>query len=221
MAIFRNYWFRFGGGLLVLIVLGLAITRPQLSTVEWLLILNFMALLCHQIEEYQFPGGAPLVINRVIYDERQLTDHYPGNMQSIMIVNTSAWLVYVLAIVLPEVYWLGLGVILFSLFQILGHVIQMNLKLHTWYNPGMATTIVLFLPIGINYIRFVIRHSLVTGWIWTLAILTLIACIVLTIVLPVQALKNKQTPYRIPAWQVKRFEQVCHLFHVGSLKERS
>lgn len=218
MTIFRNYWFRFGGGLLVLIALGLAISHPQLTRIQWLLILNFMALLGHQLEEYQLPGGAPLVINRVIYDEHELTDHYPGNMQSIMIVNTSAWVVYALAIVLPDLYWLGLGVILFSLFQILGHVVQMNLKLHTWYNPGMATTILLFLPIGFDYIRFVMAHSLVTGWSWTLAVITLIACIVLTIILPVQALKNKQTPYPIPFWQAKRFEQVCRLFHVGHSK---
>ncbi|MFC6182031.1 HXXEE domain-containing protein [Lactiplantibacillus daowaiensis] len=218
MTIFRNYWFRFGGGLLVLSALGLAISHPQLTRIQWLLILNFMALLGHQLEEYQFPGGAPLVINRVIYDEHELTDRYPGNMQSIMIVNTSAWVVYVLAIALAEVYWLGLGVILFSLFQILGHVVQMNLKLHTWYNPGMATTILLFLPIGIDYSRFVIVHGLVTGWSWVLAILTLMVCIVLTIMLPVQTLKNKQTPYQIPVWQLKRFEQVCRLCHVGYLK---
>ena len=218
MTIFRNYWFRFGGGLLILIVLGLVLSQPQLTKIQWLLILNFMALLAHQVEEYQFPGGAPMVINRVIYDERELTNRYPGNMQSIMIVNTSAWVVYLLSILLPNVYWLGLGVILFSLFQILGHVVQMNLKLHTWYNPGMATTILLFLPIGVAYIDAVTVHGLITSWNWVVALLILIACILLTIVLPVQALKNKQTPYPIPVWQVKRFEQVRHLAHVGQSK---
>lgn len=218
MMIFRNYWFRIGGILLALIILDLIFRQPQLTKVQCLLIFNFMALLAHQLEEYQLPGGAPLVINRVIYDEHELTDRYPGNMQSIMIVNTSAWIIYVLAIAFPGVYWLGLGVILFSLFQVLGHVFQMNLKLHTWYNPGMATTICLFIPIGVNYIRFVMKNNLVTGWNWATAVIVLMACILLTIVLPVQALKNKQTSYRIPNWQIKRFHEVCRFAHVGRLK---
>lgn len=174
--------------------------------------------MAHQFEEYQLPGGAPLVINRVIYNEHALTDCYPGNTLSIMLVNTSAWLIYVAAIFLPKLYWFGLGVILFSLFQILGHCFQMNLKLHTWYNPGMLTTLVLFLPIGSKYIQLVTTQALITGKDWLFAILTLLACIIVTIVLPVQTLKNKQTSYRMSAWQVNRFHAILKFAHVGSSK---
>ncbi|MDK7341050.1 HXXEE domain-containing protein, partial [Pauljensenia sp. UMB0018B] len=73
----------------------------------------------------------------------ELMDCFPGNTQSIMLVNTIAWLLYIASIAFPQAYWLGLGVMFFSLTQLLGHGFQMNIKLKTWYNPGLATTVFL------------------------------------------------------------------------------
>lgn len=170
----RN-WYRLGAAALVIWIIGLLVCRPVLSPIQWLLIFNLMALLAHQFEEYQLPGGAPLIINRVIYNETTLADRYPGNALSICLVNTSAWILYLLSICFYRVYWLGLGLIFFSLFQILGHVLEMNIKLHTWYNPGMATTILLFLPLGWRYIEVVATRHLVSGWDWFYGVLVLIA----------------------------------------------
>lgn len=215
MAWFRNYWYRFGGGMVICFVVYLLIAEPHWSQTTWLLIINLIALIIHQLEEYQFPGGAPLVINRVIYDEHELTDHYPGNTLSICIVNVSAWVIYFIAIMFPNWYWLGLGVVMFSLFQILGHCVQMNVKMHTWYNPGMATALLLFLPIGIAYIYEVQFNHLVNGWTWCAGFITLVMCILLTIVLPVQTFKNKQTKYRMSDWQVERFRKVTSFARIG------
>ncbi|ANZ64973.1 hypothetical protein AYR62_13405 [Secundilactobacillus paracollinoides] len=208
MKIIINNWYRFGAVILIIMAALLAVMRPDLTQIQWLLIANFMALLAHQVEEYQFPGGAPMFINRVVYDERQLTDRYPGNTLSICLVNTSAWVIYVISIVLPHVYWLGLGVMLFSLFQILGHLVEMNIKLKIWYNPGLATTMVLFLPIGWRYIAVIVANDLLSGWGWLFGGLMLIICILVTIVMPVQVLKNKKTPYVISDWQIARFHQI-------------
>lgn len=206
----RKHWYQYGGLALVIIGGWLLVARPRLDPLQLMMILNLMALFAHQFEEYQLPGGAPLVINRVVYDETKQPDRYPGNEQSIMFVNLSAWLIYVIAIAIPQIVWFGMGVMLFSLFQILGHCLEMNLKLKTWYNPGMATTLLLFLPLGWHYIAYVSINEPLTLSGWLAAVCLLVACIVLTIILPVQGLKNHKTKYPIDSWQVQRFKQVTN-----------
>lgn len=215
MKFLAKNWYRLGAVALVIWISGLLIWQPALGPIQWLLIFNFMALLVHQFEEYQFPGGAPLIINRVVYNETTLADRYPGNTLSICLVNTSAWVLYLLSICFYRVYWLGLGLIFFSLFQILGHVLEMNIKLHTWYNPGMATTILLFLPIGWRYIELAAAQHLVSCWDWFYGALVLVACIVITIILPVQLLKDKETKYVIDPWQVQCCQQVLTFAKIG------
>lgn len=215
MNVFIKYWYRFSTVILILMVIWMIVFRPQFDKTQLLLIFNLMALFAHQFEEYQFPGGAPMIINRVVYDEKQLPDRYPGNSLSICLVNTSAWVIYLISIIFSNVYWLGLGVILFSLFQILGHALEMNIKLHTWYNPGLATTLLLFLPLGWYFISYLTRNGLINGYDWLFAVVMLLACIVITIVLPVQSLKNRQTKYPIDEWQVRRYKQVINFAQIG------
>lgn len=215
MAYIRNHWYHIGGIILVILAAWLLIIPPNLSTIQHLLIFNFMALLAHQFEEYQLPGGAPSIINRVVYDEKELADRYPGNTLSIMLVNTIAWSIYIIAILFPNVIWLGLGTILFSLFQLLGHGFQMNIKLKTWYNPGLATTIFLFVPLGIYFINYATSHHLLNGMDWFLGIMVLILCIGLSIVAPVQLLKNKNTSYIISDWQLEQYEKIVKFAKIG------
>lgn len=207
MKFLLHNWYRLG---IILGLVGLIITISlgHVNQVQLLLIINLVCLTIHQFEEYQLPGGAPVIINRTIYGETTRANYYPGNSLSIMVVNVSAWVIYAIAIAFYQHYWLGLGVILFSLFQILGHCIEMPLKLRAWYNPGMATSIFLFLPTGLVFIRILARQGCLSGATWLGAVLTLLACILITIVAPVQLLKNENTNYPIAPWQVKRFELI-------------
>lgn len=100
MSYFRNYWYRFGAILFIILAVILLVFRPDWSMLHYLLYFYFMALLAHQFEEYQFPGGASPIINYVVYDEEELMDCFPGNTQSIMLVNTIAWLLYIASIAL-------------------------------------------------------------------------------------------------------------------------
>lgn len=207
MKMLIHYWYRFGAVIGIILLLSVfcgAFNYP----IQRLLAINLICLFAHQVEEYQLPGGAPVIINRVVYNETTRANHYPGNSLSIMIVNTSAWIIYALSIYLYHVTWLGLGVILFSLFQILGHCLEMPLKLRAWYNPGMLTTLLLFLPVGIIFIHQLASDQLLTSRIWMEAVAVLIACILITIVLPVQSLKDEQTKYPIDPWQVRRYQQI-------------
>lgn len=208
MNFLTNNWYRIGAIIGAIIVIYIFIGSIKLPYTQFILLLNLLALFTHQFEEYQLPGGAPIIINKVVYNESTLANKYPGNAISIMIVNVTAWIIYALAIFLPKIYWLGLGIILFSLFQILGHCVQMPIKLHTWYNPGMLTTILLFLPLGIIYIKHLSRLNELNYKTWIFAFFILIICILLSIVVPVQLLKNKNTKYPISKWQIKKYNKI-------------
>jgi len=180
----------------------------RLSHIQTILMFSFMALLVHQFEEYVLPGGGPIVINKIYYGEKENFRRFPGNLQSTMIVNTSAYVFYIAAIIWPQFIWLGLGTMFFNLFQFIGHGIQMNREMKTWYNPGLATVIFLFIPLSIYYMVFVVTNHLLTGWDWLGGALTFIIATILTVILPVQGFKNANSPYEMSQWQVGRFNKV-------------
>jgi hypothetical protein len=209
MRFVRDNWFRVGFLVFVAMAFcGLLFLR-SMGTVQTLLYASLMALLLHQFEEYQFPGGGPVVINRYFYGaDEQLFRHYPGNWNSSMIVNLLSYVFYALALAFPDLAWLGMATMFFDLYQVLGHGIQMNVKMHTWYNPGMATSVFLFLPISVAYISVTAGQGLIAGIQWLYAVLAFIGIALCSVVAPVQLLKRKDSPYDVPEWQVEQLEKV-------------
>ena len=208
MKFFRDNWFYVGTALFVVLAIAFPFVNDLFSQVEIILYASFMSLLLHQFEEYIFPAGGPVIINKVVWKEEENYRRYQGNTQSIMIVNVSAWVLYLVAFFNPQLIWLGLGTMFFNLFQFVGHGIQMNKALKTWYNPGLASVLFLFIPIGIYYMLFVTENQLATTWDWIFGVITFILAFVVTTVLPVQLLKDKNSPYEIPEWQVEKFNKV-------------
>ncbi|MCY1569965.1 HXXEE domain-containing protein [Staphylococcus pettenkoferi] len=182
--------------------------HEQLSQIQIILMYSMIALSIHQFEEYVFPGGAPLVINKATYGEKEDYTHYPGNTLSVSIVNISAYFFYILAILFPQFIWLGLATIIFNLFQLIGHGISMNKAMGTWYNPGLASSIFLFTPISIYYIVFIHTQDLAGILTWISGIITFIIITILTVVLPVQLLKDRNSKYIISDWQIERYNAV-------------
>ena len=208
MKFLRNNWFYIGSVLFVALAFFMPFAHLYFSHIQLILICSFMSLLVHQFEEYILPAGAPVIINKVVWKEEENFRRYQGNTQSIMIVNLSAWVFYIVAIFCPQFIWLGLGTMFFNLFQFVGHGIQMNKALKTWYNSGLASVVFLFIPIGIYYMVFVTGNQLATTWNWIFGVITFVVAFVVTTVLPVQLLKDKNSPYIIPEWQVERFNKV-------------
>ena len=212
MKFIRNHWYQ----IMLVAFVGMAFTalfmEQDMTLLQKLLLASLMALPLHQFEEYELPSGGPIVINRVFWGEKERYLNYPGNWNSIMIVNLSAYIFYILALCLPNVIWLGLGTMLFNLFQVLGHCFEMNIKGKTWYNPGMVTSIVLFLPISIAYIVQVAESAMAVTWV--AAVAALVVMLSVSVILPVQAMKKEDSPYVIPEWQNEQFEKNNKRFHI-------
>ena len=212
MKFIRNHWYQ----IMLVVFAGMAFTalfmEQDMTLLQKLLLASLMALPLHQFEEYELPGGGPIVINKVFWGEKERYLNYPGNWNSIMIVNLSAYIFYIFALCLPNVIWLGLGTMLFNLFQVLGHCFEMNIKGKTWYNPGMVTSIVLFLPISIAYIVQVAESAMAVTWV--AAVAALVVMLSVSVILPVQAMKKEDSPYVIPEWQNEQFEKNNKRFHI-------
>lgn len=208
MNFLRNHWPHLAEIMFVGLSFGMLFGGQELSMLQKTLIASFMSLLVHQFEEYVVPGGAPVVINRIFYNNQKNYDRYPGNWNSIMIVNVSAYVFYLIAIFEPDWIWLGLATMLFNFTQFLGHVIKMNLGMKTWYNPGMGSVILVMTPISIWYLILTAKMGLLTGASWLWGIIACLVIVALTVVLPVQGLKNQNSQYPIPDWQLQQFEKV-------------
>lgn len=193
--------------------------HKMLSSIQIILVYSFMSVLAHQFEEYVLPGGGPVVINKANFDEKENYRRYPGNMNSAMYVNHLAYLFYIAAIIWPNLIWLGLGTMFFNLFQLIGHGLKMNHGMKTWYNPGLGTVIILFVPISIYYMSYITNNQLVSGWDWFGGVVTFILATLFTTILPVQILKDANTPYEVPEHQVECCDKVQVFTSIKSLKE--
>jgi hypothetical protein len=125
----------------------------------------FFALLViyfvHQIEEHLWPGGFRQFTNAHIFHSGD--DNWPVNIHGVALVNTVyVWLPIVLAAIFPETLrWVGLAWIGLALINGIIHIVAtIRLRL---YNPGLITSIVLFLPFTNFALVLGIERGVLTG----------------------------------------------------------
>ena len=208
MNFMRKNWYYVGGGLFVILAIGLAIFWNDMSLLRKLMWLSWMALLAHQFEEYGRPGGFPAVTNIAWMPSKEgKPDRHRLNRQGALFANVFfAYPFYVLPILFPNLIWLGLATVLFGMAQFGVHGIIINRKLRSLYNPGLFTVIVLFWPIGLTYIWYVIANQLVQWWMWLVAIGYLaLAAFLGLYVLAFRLFADPNSPYPFDQSEMERF----------------
>jgi hypothetical protein len=111
----------------------------------------FLALLViymlHQIEEHLWPGGFRQFANAYVFKSGK--DDWPVGSGGVALVNIGwVWLPVGLAVLFPATLnWIGLAWIGLTLINGLTHIVS-TVRLRI-YNPGLVTSIVLFLPFTI------------------------------------------------------------------------
>ncbi len=206
MNFIRRHWYNIG--LIVAIVAGvyLAFTWHHMAILQRLLLLNFIALLIHQFEEYGFPGGEPAIMNMVLQPS-STPERYPLNQNSAMITNVSiAYIMYLIPVFFPNVIWLGLAPTLFGMAQFIVHGIMTNKKLKTFYNPGLGAVVFLHIPIGIYYIFQIQSTGIASGWDWVIGVayMFLTAFIVVN-KMTYSWLAGKNSPHVFAEEEMRRF----------------
>lgn len=194
----RLHWFDIG--ILLSVVVGAYLLSAKPSGPALLLWLSLAALFLHQFEEYRYPGYFPGTINSVFFSSKR-PDRYPLNTNSALAVNlTTGWIAYFLAALFnKEAPWLGIAVTVITLGNFVIHTFVFNIRGRTLYNPGMATGIILFLPISV-YFYYLVAVSPATSLLdWALGLVLGFALFYIGIDKLVDWLKDENTPYVFPA----------------------
>jgi hypothetical protein len=203
----RRHWHDIG--LFAAVVAGayLIIAWNEIVLLQKLLLLNFIAVLLHQFEEYSWPGGFPAVANMVLMRSGK-PDRYPLNQNSSMVANLIfAYGFYLLPVFFPNVIWLGLAPVLVGLtMQFIGHGIYVNIKLRSFYSPGVAATVFGHVPIGVIYKYYIVTNNMVDLWGWLLAVVYMTAFFFLNFfIIEQKLLGDKNSPYPFDQDEMKRF----------------
>ena len=173
MKHFMRHWYDIGAILVVPVLVWAWL--GNWSTVQFILLLNFVVILIHQFEEYRLPGGETWITNEVFQPKGGPVDRYPLNQLNATFINVLAWLFYLVPVFFPDLVWLGLAPALFGApGQLVVHGVITNRKLKTIYNPGLAAVFFGHLPLTIWYLVEVYQRAMITGWDWLFAVIYLV-----------------------------------------------
>lgn len=117
--------------------------------------------LVHQIEEHLWPGGFRQFANAHVFKSGR--DDWPVGTGGVALVNIAfVWLPVGLAVLFPATLrWVGLCWVGLTLINGLSHgVTTVRLRI---YNPGLVTSIVLFLPFTISVFALELSRGFLTG----------------------------------------------------------
>jgi Protein of unknown function with HXXEE motif len=212
MALLRRHWYNLGGWIALGTIIYLAIERRRIDVSSALLLMNFVALLFHQFEEYGWPGGEPAIMNMVLQPSDK-PDRYPLNQNSAMVVNVlAAYGFYLLPVFFPHVYWLGIGPTFFGFGQFIVHGIVTPKKLGSFYNPGLAAVVFLHFPIGIAYLYHIVSLGSVRVTDWFFGAVYMVAFVAITLrKMTYGWLASKASPYPFAPEEMQRFNVIGKL----------
>lgn len=216
MRFFRRHWYSVG---LVVgaVALGWAFLG-NLTTIQFILLLNFVVLMVHQFEEYGWPGGFPWIMNEVIGPKSSRPDRYLLNQNSVFFINVPlAWPFYFLPVLFPNMIWLGVSVVvLFGLGQLIFHGIVSNLKLKTFYNPGLAAVVLGHLPLGIWYLVEVYSKGPISVRDWVFAVV-MVACFIGIgmVAIGFNLMADKHSEYPFAPEEMERWNRRGHLARIA------
>lgn len=201
-----RHWYNIGLTVAVAAAAVLAACWQDISVLLRLNTISFIAMLVHQFEEYGFPGGEPMIMNRALQGS-DIPDRYPLNQFSAMFTNVFfTYVIYLLPILFPNVIWLGIAPMLMGMMQFMVHGIMTNIKMKSIYNPGLGAVVFLHIPVGVSYIRYITVSQLATGATWAIGIIyTLVSTGFVLGYLTYIGLSDRNTKWIFDDAELKRF----------------
>jgi hypothetical protein len=163
MTFLRKHWFDIGGFLSIITLVFLYTNYKPFSNYQLLMWLSLVSLFFHQLEEYRIVGTFPGMINSNLFKSK-MPDRYPLNTNTAFYINVIVgWGFYLLAALLSEkAIWLGIATILISFGNIIAHTFLFNIKGKTYYNAGMITSWLFFVPCIYFFIKISCIEHLIT-----------------------------------------------------------
>lgn len=207
MAWYRHNWYYMGMVLFIALSFVMGFWGNHFSTIQVILIFSFMAMLVHQWEEYAYPGGFPSIANIISFGEKDIPDRYPLNANQCLISNVFlTYPFYILPVFFPNAIWFGLAqVLLGMIIQLLAHGIMVNIRLKSFYNPGLAAVVFLHVPLGVYYIWYVTTNHLASAGDFVIGAIGAILASLLLFGLPIRLLRSRTSNYPFSAEEMDGF----------------
>ena len=196
MNILRKHWYDVGAFLAVLVSVYIFTNQGNLTNYQILIWLSLVSRFLHQLEEYRIVGTFPGMINSLMFKSKR-PDRYPLNTNSAFYVNVVVgWTSYFLAAVFAEkAIWLGIATMVVSAGNVMAHTFLFNIKGKTFYNPGMATSWLLFVPCTYYFISIVHSNHLATITDYGIGIFLGLVMNVIGVFKLIQWMANENTTY--------------------------
>lgn len=196
MKSYRRHWYNIGLIIFIILAFFMGFFGDQIDPLRTILIFSFMALLVHQFEELAIPGGFPALFNIVMFNEKDAPERYPLNANTNLIINVYiAYTFYISAIIFPNIMWLAIAQIFFGMAQIISHAIVFNVRLKTFYNPGLGAVVFLHWPIGVYFIWYVTSNGLATPIDFVIGAIATVAITGLGVALPNNKLAKRDSEF--------------------------
>ncbi len=198
MNFLRYHWYDIGGVLSIFVLTFVLVENKNLSNYQILMYLSLTSLFFHQLEEYRIPGTFPGMVNKILGGKNNtIPDRYPLNTHSAFIVNVVAgWFIYFAAALFAErAIWLGMATILVSVANFFAHTFFFNIKGKTFYNAGMLSSWLFFVPCTYFFFDIIHRNSLVSNTDYIIGIPLGITFNYFGVLKIIDLLKDKNTKY--------------------------
>lgn len=204
---YRENWPRVGA--VAAMALGgasvLGFTRKKPANVRALAVMNSITMSAHQYEEYVDPGWFPGMANRALFKSDQ-PRNWPLNAQGLMCANWGFSALYIPPILFPKVKWLVLPGAVLGIFQAFAHGVLMPRAAHTRYSPGLLTSALLHVPIGVATIRGIrAEQGPISRVDWARSAAVVAGFFAVGVILPNAAYAKRDSPYPISDRQLGHF----------------
>ena len=153
-------------------IFALAAILVPIGTITRLLLASIAVLFLHFFEEFGWPGGFPLVGMKVLMNssEPDSTKWGVNNLSSMFGNWGFLLLVYILPLFLPGVRFMTLAAFMFLFAEVLMHFVISPIRLRSYYNPGLITTIGLGIIGCCYFFGGVFDASLYVWYDWVIAV---------------------------------------------------
>jgi len=158
----RN-WYNVSGVVGAAALVVLAIWWGDLGIVQRLMLVQFALINLHFFEEFGFPGGFPMLANKLELRSDK-PSHHPLNQATVAFGNNwFALVVYLPAVLFPDQVWLTLGVTMFGFLELIMHSVVFNRMIHHWHNGGLWTSIGMSIA-SVAYLVHGYANALIPWW---------------------------------------------------------
>lgn len=199
MNLLRKNWYDIGAFLSIIVCIYVRINYNSLTNYQTLMWLSLVSLFLHQLEEYRIAGTFPGMVNSVMFNSK-MPDRYPLNANTSFYVNVVVgWTSYFLAAIFAEkAIWLGIATIMVSIGNTVAHTTVFNIKGKTFYNAGLATSWLLFVPCLYFFVSIIYVNNLATNSDYFIGIVLGLMLNIVGILKLIEWMADERTTYIFP-----------------------